>query len=141
MVRNCGCDEDPCSMKVLIVDDSELIRTALMRLVANLPAAEAFTVITAGTLAQAFESARREKPAFMVLDMHLPDGNALQVIEPLKRHLPEMVIAIFTAFPSKMHEATCRKAGADWFLDKASDVHVLLDLLVRHAMPDAFPGA
>lgn len=122
-------------MKVLIVDDSALIRTALMRLVGGLKDAGPFTVLLAGTQVAALECACREQPAFTVLDFHLPDGNAPQLIGKLKQSVPHMVIAVFTMCPSEWYAPSCLRAGADWFLDKTSDVNQLLDLMVRHAAP------
>ena len=126
-------DEDHTTMKVLIVDDSKLIRTALVRMLNGLAAMVPITVLCAGTLADGLSLAIGEQPALIVLDFRLPDGHAPQIIRDLKQCVPHIVVAVFTLSPREWYEAPCHKAGADWFFDKASDAHQLLDLIVRHA--------
>jgi len=115
------------TMKLLIVDDSELIRTRLLRLLDGIPGIEA--IHTADTLAQTLESVRRVSPTLVILDLHLSDGNSVQIINPLKQLEPGMKIAILTNDASDFNRRKCLKMGADWFFDKSIEFESLLEVV------------
>ena len=83
---------------VLLVDDSPLVTEALGILLVE----TGHRVATAGSVREAVESARAERPDVMLLDLTLPDGDGLQVLRTLakgghvslsgmKRHSPKLV--------------------------------------------------
>ncbi len=119
------------SMKLLIVDDSELIRDALLLMLENIQGIE--SVQTAATLAQALESVPSLLPTFVILDLHLPDGNATQIIPSIKRLAPGVQLAMLTNDASAFNRSKCMRAGADWFFDKTFEFHNLRDLVRQHA--------
>lgn len=118
-------------MKLLVVDDSELIRT---RLVDWFQSVLGITDIdTAGTLEQTLNLVQAGHPTLTILDLHLPDGNAIQIIPTLKWFAPGMRIAILTNDASELNRARCMQAGADWFLDKSTEFEKVLDLVKEQA--------
>src|SRR3954447_26757553 len=86
-----GAHEGPAP--VLVVDDDADLRTLLTHLLDVLghPVAEA------GSGAEALETARREPPALVLLDVHLPDISGYEVCRELRdtfgEHLPIMFIS------------------------------------------------
>jgi len=119
------------TMKLLIVDDSELIRTRLLGLLENIQGIE--VIHLADTLAQTLISVRREPPTLVILDLHLPDGNASQIIRPIKQLDPGIQIAMLTNDASELNHRECQEAGADWFFDKSTEFLDLLDVVRQQA--------
>jgi two-component system, NtrC family, response regulator PilR len=65
----------------------------------------------------------------MTLDLRLPDGNGLNVLQMIQReHIPTAVI-VLTSYPYPQYETRARAAGAYAFLNKASDFGSLTDRL------------
>jgi DNA-binding NarL/FixJ family response regulator len=119
------------TMKLLIADDSELIRTRLLGLFECLPGID--SAHTADTLAQTLESVRRLRPTLVIQDLHLSDGNAIQIINSLKLLEPGMGIAILTNDASEFNRRKCFEAGADWFFDKSTEFESLLEVVRKLA--------
>ncbi len=113
--------------RVLIVDDSALIRE---RLVAQLQQLEGIEIVgQAETAEQAISALRQLKPDAMTLDLRLPDGNGLNVLRLIQsEHLPTAVI-VFTSYPHPQYEKRAQAAGAYAFLNKARDFAKISDLL------------
>jgi DNA-binding NtrC family response regulator len=59
-------------MKLLIIDDHDIVRQGVRRLLSILPDSE---VAEAGTVEEGFEAYMREKPAVVVLDINLAGGS------------------------------------------------------------------
>lgn len=114
-------------VRVLIVDDSALIRE---RLVAQLQQLEGIEIVgQAETAEQAISALRQLKPDAMTLDLRLPDGNGLNVLRLIQsEHLPTAVI-VFTSYPHPQYEKRAQAAGAYAFLNKARDFAKISDLL------------
>jgi two-component system, OmpR family, phosphate regulon response regulator PhoB len=70
----------PSGERVLVVDDEPDI----VALVAYHLAKAGYRVATAGSGAEALESARRERPALIVLDLMLPGMSGFEVLEQLR---------------------------------------------------------
>lgn len=115
--------------KVLIVDDSEKIRTSLTSLLIEIPGVD--QVNAAETLIGALESTQLHCPDFIVLDLHLPDGIAVSRIEALRGLAPRAEIAVLTNDASEFNRKKCLAAGAGAFFDKSTEFELLLDV-VRH---------
>ena len=113
--------------RVLIVDDSALIRE---RLVAQLQQLEGIEIVgQAETAEQAISALRLLKPDAMTLDLRLPDGNGLNVLRLVQsEHLPTAVI-VFTSYPHPQYEKRAQAAGAYAFLNKGRDFAKITDLL------------
>ena len=119
------------AIKLLIVEDSEPIRTSLLGLLAGI---EGITAIhTAGTLAEAFDCMRRELPALVILDLQLPDGNAMHHIHTMKTLSPLMWIAVLTNNANNLVRDKCLQAGASWFFDKSTEFEKVLDVVHQQA--------
>lgn len=116
---------------LLIADDSGLIRLKLLALLE--PIANIDAIHTARTLAQTLESVQRLEPALLILEIHLPDGNAIQLINTLKQLAPRMQIAIFTNDANEFNRRKCLQAGVDWFFDKSSEFCDLLIVVQQQA--------
>jgi CheY-like chemotaxis protein len=119
---------------VLVVDDNE----GFLR-VARAILADAFTVHTveSGTAALAFLERRppfdgAPRPAFVVLDFHLPDMNAPAVLRRLAADdgLRAIPVLVLSQADWEEDEVAARAAGARQFRVKPSRVQALRDAVV-----------
>ena len=118
-------------MKLLIVEDSAPIRASLLGLLEGIEGLG--SVHTAATLAQALEVVRHELPGMVILDLRLPDGNAMHHIHTLKGLSPLMWIAVLTNDANEFVRDKCLKAGANCFFDKSTEFEKVIDVARQQA--------
>lgn len=124
------------SIRVLVVDDSALVREGLKAVLGTHGKFHQIEVIgDAETVAAAIAQARRLKPDVVLLDIRLPDGSGLDACREIKRIVPASRVLILTSVASDelIHQAVL--AGAQGYLMK----EINPDGLVR-AIADAFAG-
>ncbi|MFA6921174.1 MAG: response regulator [Gallionella sp.] len=94
-------------MKVLMVEDSDAVRRYMTEFLLGINNVEC--VYVAETLQEARDSVHRDRPDLVILDVNLPDGNAIDVIGLFKQTAPDMLIAMFTNDVSEFTKASrCR---------------------------------
>jgi DNA-binding NtrC family response regulator len=108
--------------RVLIVDDEELIRWSL----AEGFRAEGYTIDDAATCAEALEKARAHTPDGVVLDLKLPDGDGISVLEELRREFQDLPVIMITAHGDIDSAISAVKAGAADFIQKPFDIRELI---------------
>jgi len=123
------------TFKLLLVDDSEPIRTRLCSLLLSIDGIAA--IEQADTLAAALVCVRRKPPAFVVLDLALPDGSGMDIIAELKYLAPAMRIAMLTLHGKGSYRQLCLARGADWFFDKADEFDALLEVVRQQVSQQA----
>lgn len=111
---------------VLVVDDEPSIRRFLRHILES----EGFFVIEARTGEDAVATARREKPAIVLLDLVLPDIDGFEVLGRLKEHsstraIPVIILSIIE------DEERCFRLGASDYLPKPIDRERLVDRVSR----------
>ena len=119
------------TIHLLIVDDSESIRTSLRALLNSVPGIT--SIREAATLGQALDSVRQDPPTLVILDMSLPDGLGMDSIEAFRLLAPTLLIAMFTVHAHYAFRRCSLALGADWFFDKYTDTDALLEVVRRHA--------
>lgn len=75
-------------IRALVVEDSRLAREGLVRMLAAHPQIE--VVGQAGDIEAALQLAREQRPELIFLDIHLPGGNAFELLEQLDE-LPRLI--------------------------------------------------
>ncbi len=115
--------------RVLLVDDSEVIRS---RVRARLSSVAGVEVLGEATDA---ESALRElterQPDIVVLDLLMPGGGGTRVLEGMTKTSGRPVVIVFTNFPYPEYRTRCAELGADYFFDKTADHERLPELIGR----------
>ena len=115
-------------MKTIIhVEDSELILLRLAEWIVEID--PTFTVLPAQSLGEAEALLKQYAPDFMVLDVNLPDGNALNRLLDFKKLCPHMQVAVLTNSNDAFTRLKCKQLGADWVFDKAIDIPMLVEVL------------
>ena len=114
------------NMKVLIVDDSAVVRAALIKLLASIEQIE--IIGQASGAAEAIRVIRKLRPDAVILDIHLPDRSGLEVLKIVKRskRAPMVVVLTNSAYPELKKK--CLDTGAEFFLDKAKEFEQLLQI-------------
>jgi two-component system response regulator DevR len=83
------------SLKLLLVDDSELVRMGLRAL---LMAEQAIQIVgEAGNVASAVEAADKFRPDVVLMDIRLPDGTGFDACRLIQQRLPETKILFLTS--------------------------------------------
>ncbi len=104
------------SIKLAIVEDQELFR----RLLAGLCATQfGFKVVCeAGSMAEALERVPAANPEVLLLDLHLPDGDGLDVAKRLYEMLPDLKVVALTSLHDEVTIHRIRAMGVQGFVDK-----------------------
>jgi CheY-like chemotaxis protein len=120
--------------KILIVEDDE--QFAL--LVAEHLRSAGYLSVTAVDAIQGFMFAQREHPALILLDLAMPAGGGLILLERLSKSVrtQRIPVVVVTASPEPKIEAEARAKGAVDFLRKPIDRNSLLETVGR-ALPAA----
>ena len=111
--------------KVLIVDDEadicELIEITLMRM--DIASQSALNLTDAKILLET------ETFDLCLTDMHLPDGNGIELVEHVQKQYNDLPIAVITAHGNMESAVTALKAGAFDFVSKPVDLQILRNLI------------
>lgn len=102
--------------KILLVDDSKFLRMATERALAR----AGYQVKTAEDGPSVLETAKREHPDVILLDMLLPKMTGPEVLKALKKDpaTASIAVVVFTAL-SKKNAERLRQDGACAFLEKS----------------------
>ena len=124
--------EDARPMRLLVVDDHEVVRQGL---VALRDRRETFQVVAeAGTVAEAIDQARRHRPDIVIMDVRLPDGSGIEACREIRAELPETRVVMLTSYPDEEAVLSAIVAGASGYLLKqirARDLVTALETVGR----------
>lgn len=115
---------------VLVVDDDFMVARIHRGFVQAVPGFE--VVATAATCAAALAAVRAHRPDVVLLDVHLPDGNGLELLPTLRQAHPELDVVVISA---AREAATVRRAlrgGAVHYLIKPFSAADLRSTLEHH---------
>lgn len=83
-------------MRIMIVDDHEVVRLGLSNLLARRPGWE--IVAEAGTAVDAIRLAHEHKPDVVVMDIRLSDGNGIDACRAIVKAQPQTKVLMLTSF-------------------------------------------
>lgn len=112
------------SLRLAIVDDSELVRVGLQTLLQGAPGIELCG--TASTAAEALVVCRRERPDVVLLDIHLPDGTGIEVCRQLLADGADTRVLFLTSSSEQNIVDEAIRAGAHGYLLKEINTAALL---------------
>ncbi len=116
-------------MRVLIADDSEVV---IQRLVVALTAVSGIEIVgQAGTVAEASQAVRNLRPDVMILDISMPGGSGMDVLESMKRDRVTPIVIVLTNYGYSQYRRRCLRLGARFFLDKSSEFEKVGEVLQR----------
>jgi len=116
-------------LRVLLVDDHEVVRVGLRALIERQPGME--VIGEAATSREAVSQAGRLAPDVVVLDVRLPGSSGVEVCRQTKTRWPETRIIILTSFPDDEVLFDAIAAGADGYVLKQVGSDDLIRALER----------
>ncbi len=126
-------------LTVLIADDSAPIRERLAALVSEVEGIE--LVGQASNAPEAIEAVQWLRPNVVILDIRMPGGGGLHVLEEIQQAEASSAIIVLTGFPCSQLEKRCLEAGAGYFLDKATGFEQIPGILGQVRQTRAERGA
>ncbi len=106
-------------VKVVIADDSDVLRARLVNLLSENPSigivGEARDGIGAIILLEKY------KPDVVILDIRMPGETGFDVLKKVKKQKSAPIVIMLTNYPYKQYKERCQKDGADYFFDKATE--------------------
>lgn len=117
------------SVTILVVDDEENARTPII----NILTRKGYEAIGAATLAEARQVLERGAADIITLDVNLPDGNGLDLLDETSQMVNRPPIIVITAYGEIDMAVNAMKNGAHDFLQKPIDVEVMEKSIRRAA--------
>jgi YesN/AraC family two-component response regulator len=127
------------ALKIFIADDSSLMRERLAAVISDIKNAK--LVGQAVNVQEALEAIPRLKPDVVILDIRMPGGSGLQVLEEVRTYQSPPTVIILTAFPLVQYRKRSEALGAKYFFDKPSDFDRLVEVLKHLAAEKSAPAA
>lgn len=118
-------------MKLLIIDDHDIVRQGVRRLLSLLPDSE---VSEAGTAEDGFEVYMREKPAVVVLDINLAGGSGLALLTRLRSADTDARIVMFSMHADPVYANRALRSGALGFVGKSASADELIEAVKAAAI-------
>lgn len=119
------------TIKVLIADDHSVVRRGVLQILADDP--EISLIEEAGSGRQALKALREQDYDLLLLDISMPDGSGLDVLEELRGQSRRPRVLVLSMFPEKQYALRALKLGADGYLTKESLPEELLAAIHRVA--------
>ena len=118
-------------MRIVIVDDSVVIRQRLVRQLREMDGIE--VVGEADDVPVAKKLVEKLKPDVAVLDIRMPSGSGADLVQELKQLKPAPTVIMLTNYPYPENRKKCMALGADFFFDKSTEFQEVVRLLGRMA--------
>ena len=83
----------------------------------------------AATRSEAFAQIAHKSPDAVVLDLNLPDGSGLDIVQWIRKHSQEMAIVILTMSDEESHLIAALRAGASAFVKKSAPLNDVISAL------------
>ena len=105
-------------MKMLIVDDSDLLQSRLRDAIMEVD--KTISISQARSYKEGLELFTSFGPDTVILDIALPDGSGIDLLQIFKKDRPSVNMIIFTNYPTSEFKKSCMELGADLFIDKSN---------------------
>jgi len=114
-------------MKILIADDSLVVRDRLVTLLTEVHGIE--VVGQAKDAMEARSLAAELRPDVAILDVRMPKGSGADVVRDIKKLDPTPKVIVLTNYPHPENRKKCIDRGADYFFDKSTEFKKVVAVL------------
>ncbi len=115
--------------RLLLVDDDEVFCSVLARALRR----HGFDVEVAHDVESGFLAARREAPAYALIDLCLPESSGLVMVERLRALSGDTRIVVLTGYASIATAVEAVKLGAVHYLTKPAEIDDIVQAFSREA--------
>lgn len=105
--------------RALVIDDDEGVRAGLLSLLDL----EGWKAEGAGTAKEGYQKLHSFSPDLVLLDVHLPDGSGVDVLEQVKSHFESIAVVMISGAGDLNTVVTTMSRGAETFLQKPFDAN------------------
>jgi DNA-binding NarL/FixJ family response regulator len=112
--------------QILLVDDHPSVRTGIKRAIES---AGMSCCGEAASRTEAFAQIAHKSPDGVILDLNLPDGSGLDIVQWIRKHSQEMAIVILTMSDEESHLIAAMRAGASAFVKKSAPLEDVISSL------------
>ncbi len=114
-------------MKVLIVDDHQIVREGLKRILHQ--ASDIDEVSEAENARQLLDVLETQHWDVVILDINMPGKSGLDVLKEIKHRYPKLPVLILSMYPENQFAVRMIKQGASGYLTKASAASELIQAI------------
>ena len=128
-------------IRVLIVDDHEIVREGLRMLFRDEPDVEVVAEARSGE--EAIEAATTYKPDVVLMDLVMPEGGGVEATRRVRALLPQTQVLVLSSFAGDDQVQEALRAGAIGYMLKDVSRHELVRAIrsVREGRPALHPEA
>lgn len=112
--------------QILLVDDHPSVRSGIKRAIES---AGMSCCGEAASRTEAFAQIAHKSPDGVILDLNLPDGCGLDIVQWIRKHSQEMAIVILTMSDEESHLIAAMRAGASAFVKKSAPLEDVVSSL------------
>ena len=117
------------AMRLLIVDDSEIVRERLKALLSEVPMVE--TISQAKDPQEARGLMGKLNPDVVLVDIQMPGGGGINLLHEIKKGLKPPLLIVLTNQSYPQYRRKCMESGADFFFDKSTEFDKVAEVLKR----------
>ena len=114
-------------MKVLIVDDSPVIRERLEFMLSEIPDID--FVSKAENELEAISLLHKLNPEVIIIDMQMPGGSGIDLLRKIKKEQHSPLVVVLTNLSDSQYRTKCMAAKADYFFDKSTEFEKVTGVL------------
>jgi len=111
-------------IRVLVVDDHELVRSGITRMLADNPDIEAIGQASSGE--DAIEFVRKDRPDIVLMDIRMPGIGGLEATRRILRIDDSIRIIVVTACADDPYPARVMQSGATAYITKGADIQEMV---------------
>ena len=111
------------SHSVLVIDDHPVVRIGIVKALST----AGFNCIgQAGSLKEAISMIALHNPQIITVDISLPDGSGLEIVQWVRKQSPSLIIIVLTLNDELELISAAAKAGAQGFISKSAGIEMLI---------------
>jgi len=114
-------------MRLFIADDSPILCDRLQTMLADYAWVE--IAGQAQNTSDAIEGISSLQPDAVILDIRMPGGGGIEVLQSIKKDLPHIKVIVFTNYPYRQYRNKCIQLGADFFFSKSVPFEELVNAI------------
>jgi len=111
-------------IKVLVVDDHDLVRAGISRMLSDEGGIEVVGEACSGEVA--LDLVRKLSPSIILMDLKMPGIGGLEATRKIKRLDDEVKVIVVTALADDSYPARVMQSGASGFITKGADLSEMI---------------